>query len=90
MKRWAEIADQIQAEILERGVRDGVFRQHYETDALDASTLLIPLLRFLPPDDERIRGTVLAIERDLDAHGLVLCYITGETDDGLSGEEGPS
>ena len=88
VKRWAEIADQIQAEILERGVRDGVFRQHYETDALDASTLLIPLLRFLPPDDERIRGTVLAIERDLTAHGLVLRYITGETDDGLSGEEG--
>ena len=67
VKRWAEIADQIQAEILERGVRDGVFRQHYETDALDASTLLIPLLRFLPPDDERIRATVLAIERDLTA-----------------------
>ena len=43
------------AEILERGVRDGVFRQHYETDALDASTLLIPLLRFLPPDDPRVR-----------------------------------
>jgi GH15 family glucan-1,4-alpha-glucosidase len=88
VERWSEIADQIKAEILERGVRDGVFRQHYETDALDASTLLIPLLRFLPPDDERIRATVLAIESDLTAHGLVLRYITGETDDGLSGEEG--
>ena len=88
IERWTEIADRIKAEILERGVRDGVFRQHYETDALDASTLLIPLLRFLPPDDERIRATVLAIERDLTAHGLVLRYITGETDDGLHGEEG--
>ena len=48
-------ADEINAEILERGVRDGVFRQHYETDALDASLLLIPLLRFLPPDDPRVR-----------------------------------
>ncbi len=88
VERWTEIADQIQAEILERGVRDGVFRQHYETDALDASTLLIPLLRFLPPDDERIRATVLAIERELTAHGLVLRYLTDETDDGLHGEEG--
>ena len=87
-EHWAGIADQIKAEILERGVRDKVFRQHYETDALDASTLLIPLLRFLPPDDERIQATVLAIERDLTAHGLVLRYVTDETDDGLHGEEG--
>ncbi len=60
-ERWQGIADEIHAEILERGCRDGVFRQHYETDALDASTLLIPLLRFLPPDDERVRKTVEAI-----------------------------
>ena len=75
-------------EILERGVRDGVFRQHYETDALDASTLLIPLLRFLPPDDPRVRDTVEAIAEDLTKDGLVLRYRVGETDDGLSGEEG--
>ena len=87
-EQWAGIADQIKDEILERGVRDNVFRQHYETDALDASTLLIPLLRFLPPDDERIKATVLAIERDLTAHGLVLRYLTEETDDGLHGVEG--
>ncbi len=52
---WEAKAEEIRAEILERGCRDGVFRQHYETDALDASTLLIPLVRFLPPDDERVR-----------------------------------
>ena len=75
-------------EILERGVRDGVFRQHYETDALDASTLLIPLLRFLPPDDPRVRATVEAIADDLTEHGLVLRYKVEETDDGLHGEEG--
>ncbi len=46
---WQATADRFKQEILERGCRDGVFRQHYETDALDASTLLIPLLRFLPP-----------------------------------------
>jgi GH15 family glucan-1,4-alpha-glucosidase len=85
---WEKTAEAMKAEILERGVRDGVFRQHYETDALDASTLLIPLLRFLPPDDERVRATVEAIAADLTEHGLVLRYRVGETDDGLRGEEG--
>jgi GH15 family glucan-1,4-alpha-glucosidase len=85
---WRQTADQIHAEICERGCRDGIFRQHYETDALDASTLLIPLLRFLPPDDERVRKTVGAIADDLTRHGLVLRYKVEQTDDGLRGEEG--
>jgi GH15 family glucan-1,4-alpha-glucosidase len=85
---WQAKADEIKAEILERGVRDGVFRQHYETDALDASLLLIPLLRFLPPDDPRVRATVDAIADDLTEHGLVLRYKVEETDDGLHGKEG--
>jgi len=87
-EEWQATAERMQAEILERGVRDGVFRQHYETDALDASTLLIPLLRFLPPDDPRVRATVEAIAADLTQHGLVLRYKVEETDDGLSGAEG--
>jgi GH15 family glucan-1,4-alpha-glucosidase len=66
----------------------GVFTQHYDTDALDASVLLMPLVRFLPPNDDRIRKTVLAIANELTVDGLVLRYRTGETDDGLSGEEG--
>jgi len=85
---WERAAAAIHAEILEHGVRDGVFRQHYGTDALDASTLLIPLLRFLPPEDPRVRATVDAIAADLTEHGLVLRYKVEETDDGLSGEEG--
>jgi alpha,alpha-trehalase len=85
---WERTAQRMREEILERGVRDGVFRQHYETDALDASTLLIPLLRFLPHDDERVRATVEAIANDLTEHGLVLRYRVDETDDGLSGAEG--
>jgi GH15 family glucan-1,4-alpha-glucosidase len=85
---WERTAEEIRAEILERGVRDGVFRQHYETDALDASTLLIPLLRFLPPDDPRVRATVEAVAEQLTRHGLVLRYRVEETDDGLQGEEG--
>ena len=66
----------------------GVFRQHYDTDALDASNLLVPLVRFLPPDDERVRATVCAIREELTENGLVLRYRTDETDDGQSGEEG--
>ena len=87
-EEWKSIAERIREEILERGVRDGVFRQHYETDALDASTLLVPLLRFLPPDDARVRATVEAIAAQLTQHGLVLRYRVEETDDGLRGEEG--
>ena len=85
---WQKVADEFKAEILERGCRDGVFRQHYDTDALDASTLLIPLLRFLPPDDPRVRATVEAIADELTENGLVLRYLVEETDDGLSGDEG--
>jgi alpha,alpha-trehalase len=75
--------------VCEHGVDDrGVFVQHYDTDALDASLLLAPLIRFLPPEDERIRNTVLAIADELTEDGLVLRYRTEETDDGLSGSEG--
>jgi GH15 family glucan-1,4-alpha-glucosidase len=87
-EEWEATADRFREEILERGVRDGVFRQHYDTDALDASNLLIPLVRFLPPDDPRVRATVDAIADDLTEHGLVLRYRVEETDDGLHGEEG--
>jgi len=86
---WQELAEEIRAEILDRGVdARGVFRQHYDTDALDASNLLVPLLRFLPPGDERVRATVCAIRDELTEGGLVLRYRTEETDDGLHGEEG--
>jgi GH15 family glucan-1,4-alpha-glucosidase len=86
--RWGALAEEIRADILEHGVKDGVLRQHYDTDALDASVLLAPLVRFLPPDHEVIRKTVLAIADDLTDHGLVLRYRVDETEDGLHGEEG--
>ncbi|MDX6584033.1 MAG: alpha,alpha-trehalase [Solirubrobacterales bacterium] len=86
--RWGALAEEVRADILEHGVKDGVLRQHYDTDALDASVLLAPLVRFLPPDDEVIRKTVLAIADDLTDHGLVLRYRVDETEDGLHGEEG--
>ncbi len=88
-ERWTEVADEIKAEVCEKGVDDrGVFVQHYETAALDASLLLLPLMGFLPPDDERIRKTVLAIADELTEDGLVLRYRVEHTDDGLEGEEG--
>jgi alpha,alpha-trehalase len=88
-ERWEGAAQEMHAEICDRGTDDrGVFVQHYETDALDASLLLIPLVGFLPASDERVRATVLAIADELTVDGLVLRYRTGATDDGLSGEEG--
>jgi GH15 family glucan-1,4-alpha-glucosidase len=48
----------------------------------------MPLVRFLPRDDERVRATVLAIADELSMDGLVLRYRVEQTDDGLSGEEG--
>src|SRR3954453_19390361 len=88
-ERWQAVADEIQAEVCEKGVDErGVFVQHYGADALDASCLLLPLVRFLPPRDERTVATVNAIADELSIDGLVRRYKVEETDDGLSGEEG--
>jgi GH15 family glucan-1,4-alpha-glucosidase len=88
-RRWQQAADEIHADICANALDDrGVFCQHYETWALDASLLLMPLLRFLPPDDPRIRATVLAIADELTEDGLVLRYKVDQTDDGLTGREG--
>jgi GH15 family glucan-1,4-alpha-glucosidase len=88
-KRWRMGAEQIKAEILDKGVsKKGIFRQHYKTDDLDASLLLLPIMGFLPADDERIRATVLAIADNLTKDGLVLRYRVEGTDTGFSGEEG--
>ncbi|NHA69800.1 glycoside hydrolase family 15 protein [Phycicoccus flavus] len=86
---WERAAQEIKDDILEHGVDDrGVLTQYYGGTALDASLLLAPLVRFLPPDDPRIRATVLAIRKELTVDGLVLRYKVEETDDGFSGEEG--
>ncbi len=88
-ERWEAAAREIHADICANGLdRRGVFVQHYETEALDASVLLMPLVRFLPPDDQRIGDTVLAIADELTEEGLVLRYRVDETDDGFAGEEG--
>jgi GH15 family glucan-1,4-alpha-glucosidase len=88
-QEWGATAEAIKAEILERGVSEqGVLKQHYDTDSLDASVLLAAIFGFLPGEDERMRATVDAIATDLTENGFVLRYRTDETDDGLSGKEG--
>jgi GH15 family glucan-1,4-alpha-glucosidase len=88
-EKWERAAAEIHDDMTTNAIDDrGVFTQHYDTDALDASVLLMPLVRFLPADDERIRRTVLAVADELTDHGLVQRYKVAETDDGLSGEEG--
>jgi alpha,alpha-trehalase len=86
---WEATAGEVKSDILEHGVdKRGVLRQHYATDALDASTLLAAIFGFLPGGDERLQATVLAIADELTDDGFVLRYRTGDTDDGMSGKEG--
>src|SRR5258705_1281620 len=90
-KRWKKIRDQIHAEVCERGYNTNkkAFTQFYGSDALDASLLLMPVAGFLPATDERVRGTIEAIERELMQDGFVLRYRPQEDNvDGLPGGEG--
>lgn len=86
---WQAVADEIRHDICTNGVDDrGVFVQRYGAGTLDASLLLVPLLRFLPADDPRVRATVRAIADELTEDGMVLRYRVSETDDGMHGAEG--
>jgi GH15 family glucan-1,4-alpha-glucosidase len=87
---WRAVRDEIHREVCEKGfnAERRAFVQSYESDALDASALLIPLVGFLPPSDPRVKSTVAAIERDLTENGLVLRYRPENTDDGLPGGDG--
>ena len=89
---WRATRDEIHADVWHDGydAERGTFTQSYGSSALDASTLLMPSVGFLPYDDERIVGTVAAIERDLLSGGFVQRYTQGpdETTDGLPPGEG--
>ncbi len=88
-ENWRATAEEIRADILHNGVSDrGVLRQHYDTDSLDASTLLAPMFGFVAGGDEVARNTALAVAEELTENGYVLRYKTDETDDGMSGKEG--
>jgi len=89
--RWQKVRNQIHAEVCDRGynTKKKAFTQVYGSDALDASLLTMPLAGFLPATDERVRGTIEAIERELMQDGLVLRYRPQEEGvDGLPGTEG--
>jgi GH15 family glucan-1,4-alpha-glucosidase len=91
VETWRKIREQIHAEVCARGysVSKKAFTQSYDSEALDASLLMMPLVGFLPATDERVRGTIEAIERELTQEGLVLRYLPEEKKvDGLPGREG--
>jgi GH15 family glucan-1,4-alpha-glucosidase len=90
LKYWGEVAEKIRDDILKRGwnSKRGAFTQHYETEALDASNLLIPLFGFLPVSDERVKSTIDRTVAELGWNGLLRRYRTDQTDDGLKGSEG--
>jgi GH15 family glucan-1,4-alpha-glucosidase len=88
--RWREWRARIHEQVCREAFdpAQGAFTQFYGGRALDAATLLIPLVGFLPPEDPRVRGTVAAIERELVQDGFVLRYRTRDVDDGLPPGEG--
>jgi GH15 family glucan-1,4-alpha-glucosidase len=90
--RWRALRDRIHADVCERGydAQRGTFTQFYGSQGLDAALLLIPRVRFLPWGDERVVGTVEAIQRELCEDGFVLRYRPDSDGrvDGLPGDEG--
>jgi GH15 family glucan-1,4-alpha-glucosidase len=92
VERWRRLRQEIHDEVCREGFNTklGSFTQSYGSAELDASTLLIPILGFLPPDDPRVVGTVEAVQRDLTRNGFVERYRTRAQNevDGLSGGEG--
>jgi GH15 family glucan-1,4-alpha-glucosidase len=90
VERWAAVRDEIHAEVCEQGYdpERRTFTQYYGSNELDASVLNIPIVGFLPGDDERVTGTIDAVSRELGRDGFVSRYSTAETDDGLPGDEG--
>ncbi len=91
LPRWMAVRDQIRADILSRGYNTslGAFTQSYDSDVLDASNLLLPLVGFIAPDDPRMRSTVdRTIEHLTNRQGFVYRYHANDTDDGLTGGEG--
>jgi GH15 family glucan-1,4-alpha-glucosidase len=87
---WKKSRDAIHREVCEKGFdrRRNTFTQYYGSEELDASTLVIPLVGFLPPDDPRVVGTTEAVARELKRDGFIARYDSAKTDDGLPPGEG--
>ena len=90
LERWRAIRAQIHDDVCARGVsaRRGCFVQHYGSEELDASLLLIPQTGFLPASDDRVVATIEAVQRELTVDGFVLRYLAHESIDGLPPGEG--
>ncbi len=90
LEQWKQARDAIHREVCEKGfdAKRGTFTQAYGSKGLDASTLVMPLVGFLPADDPRVKGTAAAIGRELMRDGFIARYDTTETDDGLPPGEG--
>ena len=90
LDHWKDVRDEIHAEVLEKGFDAGLgsFTRAYGDGELDASLLMLPLVGFLPPDDERVVGTIEAVQQSLTVDGLVRRYRSGIVDDGLPPGEG--
>jgi GH15 family glucan-1,4-alpha-glucosidase len=87
---YRAMRDEIFQDVCEHGYdkERNTFTQYYGSTSLDASLLLIPQVGFLPPDDERVRGTLRAVQRELAVDGFLRRYNTEEDVDGLRGDEG--
>ena len=90
--KWKALRAAIHKEVCEKGFDPtrNTFTQSYGSAELDASTLMIPLVGFLPPTDQRVHGTVDAIQKTLTSDGFVMRYDAEHAGhvDGLSGREG--
>ncbi|MDQ2841706.1 MAG: glycoside hydrolase family 15 protein, partial [Acidobacteriota bacterium] len=88
--RWKRVRAEIHREVCQFGYSNSMqsFVQYYGSQELDASVLMMPLVGFLPPEDERIKNTVAAIEKHLVNDGLVARYNTATAVDGVKGSEG--
>jgi GH15 family glucan-1,4-alpha-glucosidase len=88
--RWTQVRDQVYDQIMDRGwnPKVGAFTQHYATEVLDSSLLLMPLQGFIAPRDPMWLSTLDAMDRELVSDSLVYRYNPAASPDGLKGDEG--
>ncbi|HET9501615.1 MAG TPA: glycoside hydrolase family 15 protein [Marmoricola sp.] len=89
--RWRAVRDQVREEVFAKGFNSerNTFTQHYDTDQVDSSLLVLPAVGFIEGDDPKMLGTIEAVEKDLMRDGFLLRYRTDSGVDGLAGDEHP-
>jgi len=88
--RWTTERDRVYNQIMDRGwnPKVGAFTQHYDTEVLDSSLLMMPLQGFISPRDPMWLSTLEAMDRELVSDSLVYRYNPSASPDGLAGDEG--